>query len=604
MRTTPATQGSITGRSFLGLVGALNRRRATGALRLTQDLSQGQIEKALYFERGEIYAAASNLPADSPLALLVRAGSLTETQAVEIEQQVTAGRDFREALIESGGVTAESLAALRLNHVANIFNSLCEGKSGSYQFFGGVRVAGGPLGCDTTTLLLSQARRTSVPEDFRRIAAEARRQIVRTERRTEAALRLTPREEYLLELIHSPLELDALRQTAALSEREIWQGLYALSCAGLIAFVPVLQAHTQWIPAEASAPPQSQSVTAERADTSPPEAEAVANTTPSYETESPPFYLHTGVALQAPAEVAETVAAAEPPSSSENEQERFRRLQAAREEVERVKARLASARDDYEVLGLGAGATPSQVRQSYRRLVAQYHPDRFQQYADAETIGELNGIVTVLRQAYETATEHAQLHAVLTTARARVSAFSGSGPKKGGANGATIHPLTPEEFATREPAILRLASARYREAVAAHQGGDRAEAIRLLNEAISLNPHDAIYQAHFAALLAQDQNQRCQAEAHLLRAVELEPQNISHRLQLGQLYRSLGLLPQAEQQLRLALKLNPHYQAAIVELRELAALKRPDPPPSTGGRRHGMKAPGLFARLFRRSYSA
>jgi hypothetical protein len=254
MKTTRDSQGLLTGQSFLTLVGALNRRCATGALRLTQDSADGPIEKALFFERGEVYAAASNVAADVALIILVRAGKLTQAEAAEVERQVLAGRNLGESLIASHGFTPEDFAALRTAHVTAIFNSVCEWSTGSWEFVARARVPGGPLGCDTLTLLLGQARRLCVPDDFRRRAAAPHRHIVRTQNENAPVrAKLTAREEYLLELIHSPLGFEALCRTAALSEREIWQGLYALSCAGLIAFTPILQPRAEWVAVEASA---------------------------------------------------------------------------------------------------------------------------------------------------------------------------------------------------------------------------------------------------------------------------------------------------------------------------------------------------------------
>jgi tetratricopeptide (TPR) repeat protein len=245
------------------------------------------------------------------------------------------------------------------------------------------------------------------------------------------------------------------------------------------------------------------------------------------------------------------------------------------------------------------------VRQAFRRLVGQYHPDRFQQYADAETLGELNGIVSVLRQAYETATEHALLHAALTKARARISFVPDAGASRNGRHAEAAESARPPAVnggAEQNLTPLEAAAAKYREATLFEQEGDRAEAVRLLKEAARLDPRNAAYRAHLASLLALDQNRHREAESHLLRAVELEPQNVSHRLQLGQLYRSLARLPQAEQQLRIALKLNPYHEETLRELREIAALKPAGAPQSSGGRRRSGKPPGLLAKLFRRTY--
>ncbi|HYE73054.1 MAG TPA: DUF4388 domain-containing protein, partial [Blastocatellia bacterium] len=495
MKTTSASQNSITGHSFLGLVTTLNRRCATGVLRLTQDSPKGQIEKALYFDRGEIYAAASSLPADSPLAILVSLKQINEQQAAEIERQVIGGHDFREALLATQTISSYDLIKLRLYHVTNIFNSICEWKSGSYQFLKGVRVSGGPLGYETLTMVLGQARRVSIPEEFRRLALEPQRRIILTQSRTAPVPSgLTAHEEYLLELIHLPLDLNSLKQTAALSDREIWQGLYALSCAGLIAFVPDLEARAEWVPvempaqvpgseAEPQSVPQAQSLSNEI------EAETVSVKIATTQTYIDPDTLDTAF------ETIETVKV-EQKQTILNEQEKAEMLRLAQIEIEKVKATLSSARDDYAVLGLRLGASPTEVRQAYRRMVARFHPDRFQKFADEATLTELNGIVTVLRQAYETATEHAMLHEALTSARERVSSLTGSGFSKNG-NGthqsAGIHPINKVEVDSQSPSATELAASKYKEATLFQKEGDRDEAIRLLKEAIRLDLRNADY---------------------------------------------------------------------------------------------------------------
>ncbi|MGD6851193.1 MAG: DnaJ domain-containing protein, partial [Candidatus Bathyarchaeia archaeon] len=44
---------------------------------------------------------------------------------------------------------------------------------------------------------------------------------------------------------------------------------------------------------------------------------------------------------------------------------------------------MAEKRDYYEVLGVQKGATKDQIKDSYRKLAMQYHPDR-NKAADAE----------------------------------------------------------------------------------------------------------------------------------------------------------------------------------------------------------------------------
>ena len=159
--------GVLTETPFVELAGAIHQQRLTGSLYLNDRRAERRAERVVYFSHGEVYAAASNLPVDSALALLMRAGRVTQEVAVRIQTEVSAGRSFSECLVAYGCVTRDELNHLRIEHVKSIFTSLCEWSSGEYRFADGSQIAGGRLGVSTKALLVEGALVSSVPHRFK-----------------------------------------------------------------------------------------------------------------------------------------------------------------------------------------------------------------------------------------------------------------------------------------------------------------------------------------------------------------------------------------------------------------------------------------------------
>ncbi len=131
-----------------------------------------------------------------------------------------------------------------------------------------------------------------------------------------------------------------------------------------------------------------------------------------------------------------------------------------------------------------------------------------------------------------------------------------------------------------EPAVLSEAEAaqqtaelNFQHAVARYQNGDLIGAVELLTTATRLAPDNALYHDQLATLLAMNPRRRKEAETHLLRAIELEPQNPEWYINLAGLYKSLGIPARAESQLKKALSLDPNNSLAKGELRALQSAK-------------------------------
>jgi tetratricopeptide (TPR) repeat protein len=569
--------GVLTETPFVELAGAIHRQRLTGSLYLNDRRAERRAERVVYFSHGEVYAAASNLPVDSALALLMRAGRVTQELAVRIQNEVSAGRSFSELLVSYGCVTRDELNHLRIEHVKSIFTSLCEWTSGEYRFADGSQIAGGRLGVSTKALVVEGALVSSVPHRFKHLVSDPRTWVSADQIATPD-LTLQPFAYFLLSCLGQSRNLKILTESGRMDEtdQDVWQQLYGLFSAGLVEFTTALS------PAEN---PTLTGVATQQA--------IAAQTRPVTPVAASPT----------------TCTALAFPLQEDPETAKRRRLESIKRDIKHIRQALTAANDDYAVLGLQAGATPDEVKHAYRKLVNHYHPDRHHPHCDPITLATLSDVLMAIRASYETAIEHALLAEIINNNSRRYKAVRDAQRNSASvvydyasAPTSTQHReterMTAEAMRSRN---LSLAEVKHRKALTHQTHGEYESAIGLLTDAVTLAPDCARYHGELAALLEKVPMRREQAEHHLLRATELEPSNLFYHLQLGSFYRAVGLLSRAEQQFALALKLDPVDRAAASALEEVVSLKKAQTVNSQYGRRPTSKGPGFWARIFNRS---
>ncbi len=99
--------------------------------------------------------------------------------------------------------------------------------------------------------------------------------------------------------------------------------------------------------------------------------------------------------------------------------------------------------------------------------------------------------------------------------------------------------------------------------------GKPAEALRFLQNAAEIEPNRAEYQRLLGIVQSRNPRLRLEAEASLLRAIELEPARADGYLHLGLLYRRMGETEKAIEKLRECLKWDPANLEAGTALAEL-----------------------------------
>jgi curved DNA-binding protein CbpA len=194
----------------------------------------------------------------------------------------------------------------------------------------------------------------------------------------------------------------------------------------------------------------------------------------------------------------------------------------------------------YEVLGVERSATEQEIRDHFRRLAREQHPDRYRgpDKADAE-------------RKFQTLTEAVN---VLTNAARRKQHDNelASGAGKAGVD------------------FAQIAKAYISKGVKAYKEGDFRGAYENFDMAVKHNPQDAKAWHNVALAAARIPGMTKQAVQAIETAVQREPVNFVYLKDAGMLCRRAGLVAKAERYFEEALKWDPsnlEVQGALSELR-------------------------------------
>ena len=195
----------------------------------------------------------------------------------------------------------------------------------------------------------------------------------------------------------------------------------------------------------------------------------------------------------------------------------------------------------YEVLGVERSATEQEIRDQFRKLAREQHPDRYRgpDKADAE-------------RKFQTLTEAVN---VLTNAARRKQHDSELVTGAGKAGGV--------DFA-------QIAKAYIAKGVKAYKEGDIRSAYENFDMAVKHNPQDAKAHHNLALAAARMTGMIKQAVQAIEVAVQRDPVNFVYLKDAGMLCRRAGLVAKAERYFEEALKWDPsnlEVQGALSELR-------------------------------------
>jgi protein TonB len=251
--------------TLLSLVHRIYSQHLTGKLQLVF----GRVEKALFFDAGELVFATSSDRQDGLGEVMLRAGALTQSQFEEASTLVETGQRFGSAIAEMGIYGVEQIVSWVHRQVLQITASVLDYPAGRYFFFssleknvvpeiGGIPV---PLG---RLLLAAVGKAGDLPLD--QLAEDANLQVELSPeaQRLFKAEDLEGGERRLLSLISQHISAKQVVAQSGLAKLEASRALYALL---LLGFVVGVREHARpepeaVVPSPPAAPEQSRAVEA------------------------------------------------------------------------------------------------------------------------------------------------------------------------------------------------------------------------------------------------------------------------------------------------------------------------------------------------------
>lgn len=222
--------GSLESFGIADLFSLLNMSRRNGLLLLIAD----PVQKTVYFRRGEIVFAGSNLPEDRLGQVLYRTGKLSREALDEAEKYVEPGKRFGAMLLERKLIDSNSLLWGVKYQIEEIIYSVFRLSRGSFFFFDGDFADGelAQFSIDTNNVLMEGYQRVDelglIGEHIRGHGTVLRP----TGRKAEA--KLSDRLVRVLALVDGRSTVEDIVRATGWGEFNTFKVLYKLLKAGLV----------------------------------------------------------------------------------------------------------------------------------------------------------------------------------------------------------------------------------------------------------------------------------------------------------------------------------------------------------------------------------
>jgi TonB family protein len=231
----PLDSGEIDSHHTLfALLHRIYSRRLTGKLQLVF----GRVEKALFFDGGQLVFATSSDSQDGLGEVMLRAGALTQSQFEEASTLVETGQRFGSAIAEMGVYGVEEIVTWVRRQVIQIVASVLDFPAGRYFFFSApeknvVPEIGTPV--PLGKLLLEAVRKANdLPLDRLAGAADLRVGLSSEPPHLITAGDLEDRERNLLGKVSQRISAKDIVAQSGLPSLEASRGLYALLLLGFV----------------------------------------------------------------------------------------------------------------------------------------------------------------------------------------------------------------------------------------------------------------------------------------------------------------------------------------------------------------------------------
>ncbi|HJX93247.1 MAG TPA: DUF4388 domain-containing protein [Pyrinomonadaceae bacterium] len=489
------------------LIRELSNKKLSGRLQLQHD----KIKVAVYFQSGQLIFAACNLQDFRLGAYLVKCGVLSETDLLRVGK---AAKDFELAktLILEKRISSEQAQQLQVKLVEDILRLALLWEQGTWNFDHRSQINESvTFQINAPALLLETARR--LPDEFISSRFRNPNEHFSPVADPPNSVNLSPTEGFLLSRIDATVSFQDLSVVSGLAETESQRVVYSLAIVDLI------------------------------------NRESWKNAFRSVSQEP--------VKLIKEAPVVEL----QPPTVVESP-----------DAVETLLKRLAHAQSHYEILDVAPDSPMSELKNAYYDLARKYHPDRFRS-AEASLIAQIESAFARITQAYDTLRDPGlrSSYDSKLDAQARAERVARAAPKAAATDAASDTTAATEGDSNQSGQTLaQRAEAQFKEGFAALELGQRNVAMGLLASAARAVPTESRYRAYYGRVLALNESTRRLAEAELLAAIKLEPNNSEYRVMLAELYKELGFTVRARSEAERAVASDQNNRKARELLKALS----------------------------------
>jgi len=507
--------GKLTEQPLAELIREISIKGLSGTLRLEHE----RMQTAVYFDKGQLIYAASNLRTLRLREYLVKRGLVSENAQAKLGNGLP-DLELAEALAKDGTLRQKDIDALLVILVSDILRVSLLWIDGTWDFDGRARLADPVcVKIDTGTLLREAAQRMPISFVSGRFRNPA--EMIGRAPGLSPTSSFRPAESFILSRLDKPLKLEELISLSGLPELETHRVLYGLAIADFIT-------REYWQHA---------------------------------------FRTETTKPGMVQAETPSVPSVTAKPEQSDN----WLSASIENEDLEVFLKRLKAATNHYQVLELPSTAKASEIKDTYYAMARRYHPDRFHLKSGTKVHSEISSAFARVTQAYETLT-NPNTRAGYDHTLERTRQFAEAEAKKIREAGGSPENLDAD-MATSETGV---GSAEYsfREGSGALEQGRIRAAIQYLSNAARLEPQEARYRAFYGRALAADEKTRRLAENEFQAAIKLEPANGVFRTMLAELYFDLKFHRRAQTELDRALSIDPNNAAANLLLRKLAKSRK------------------------------
>jgi tetratricopeptide (TPR) repeat protein len=504
-------KGKLTDQPLAELIHEISEIGFSGTLRANHE----RIKLAIYFDKGRLVFAASNIRTLRLVEYLRKRNVVSEDELARIEENCSDLR-IADQLTSNEVLSPEVANGLLAAVVGDTLRVGLLWTEGAWEFDERARLnETSQVSVDVKTLLREAAHR--LPLKFVSHRFRNPGEVFSRVDDVNVAENLLPSESFILSRLDLPVPLSELVAVSGLRDLDAYRVIYGLTLSGSIK-------REYWQHAFRA---DGRKLGADKAG---------VNKPPSV----------------APADVAQT---------------RWTAKQDEEADLEAFLLRVDRASNYYEVLDMPPTATTDEFKDAYYSLARRYHPDRFHLKSGTDLHARISSVFARITQAYETLTEpNARSAYDVTLERSRQ--YADAAPKLD-TTVATEAPL--DEFELKTPAETELGQAEYnfREGFGALQQGRKDAAVSHLAIAARLVPNDARYRAYYGRALAAQEKTRRLAENEIQAAVKLQPANAAYRTMLAELYFELKFHRRAQTEVDRALALDPNNASALALQRKI-----------------------------------